>query len=318
MDIQRIITYADDGRIPIHFGILPRVWIEKFDDMQRLAGEYPQFIPRPPASIADVRAHMAPRYRVGTWYDEWGCRWDNISEGNDAICLGHPVPRREDIRTLQIPQNVDGSLPHGFMYLRLLDLRGFEEAMIDFAEECDELQILIDKVLQYNCIQMQYLIDRGDRRIQIGDDLGMQTGLAIGAEKWRRYLTPCFSKIFGIAKKAGALVYMHTDGCIWEIMPDLYACGADVINPQFRANGLDNLVRVCKGKIPIDLDLDRQMFPFATPAQLDEHVRQAVEALWLPKGGLGLSIELDYEVPVDNMAALFEAARKYQDYHGHF
>ena len=40
---------------------------------------------------------------------------------------------------------VNDGLPHGFMYLRLADLRGFEELMIDFAEEPPELQMLIDK-----------------------------------------------------------------------------------------------------------------------------------------------------------------------------
>ena len=39
-------------------------------------------------------------------------------------------------------------------------------------------------------------------------------------------------------------------------MPDLMECGVDMINPQFRANGLDNLVRVCRKEqlIPINLE----------------------------------------------------------------
>ena len=89
-----------------------------------------------------------------------------------------------------------------------------------------------------------------------------------------------------------------------------------MINPQYRANGLDNLVRVCKGKIPINLDLDRQLFPFATPSQLDDHVRECVEALYLPQGGLGINLELNYEVPLNNMAALLDAVRKYKTYKG--
>ncbi len=109
---------------------------------------------------------------------------------------------------------------------------------------------------------------------------------------------------------------MHTDGMIYEIMPDLQECGVDMINPQFRANGLDNLVRVCKGKIPINLDLDRQLFPFATPSQLDDHVREAVEAMYLPEGGLGLNIEIGKDVPLENVAALLEAVRKYRTYRG--
>ncbi len=67
-------------------------------------------------------------------------------------------------------------------------------------------------------------------------------------------------------------------------------------------------------KIPIALDLDRQLFPFATPSQLDSHVREAVEALYLPQGGLALKIEISHEIPLNNVAALLDAVRKYRIY----
>ncbi len=57
-----------------------------------------------------------------------------LKAGMEAIVTGHPVPTREDVHRLEIPTE-DAGLPHGFMYLRLQDLRGFEELMIDFAEE---------------------------------------------------------------------------------------------------------------------------------------------------------------------------------------
>ena len=144
--------------------------------------------------------------------------------------------------------------------------------------------------------------------------------MAIGPERWRKYMKPCFRKLYGMVKayKPSQLIYMHTDGCIWEIMPDLVECGVDMINPQFRANGLDNLVRVCRREqiIPINLDLDRQMFPFATASQLADHVAECVESLYLPKGGLGLNVELNYDVPLENMAAVLDAVEKYRHYKG--
>jgi hypothetical protein len=114
------------------------------------------------------------------------------------------------------------------------------------------------------------------------------------------------------------LIYMHTDGCIHEIMPDLVACGVDMINPQFRANGIENLVRVCRKEriIPIDLDLDRQLFPFATRSQLFDHVAECVESLYLPEGGLGLRLEFDQGIPLENIAAVLDAVEKYRHYKG--
>jgi hypothetical protein len=309
------MTYDYPTETPISIGMLPAMWRHHGQDLVKLAKEYPDFIPNVP-DLNNLDAITPASYKLGSFADEWGCVWSNVDEGMESIVTGHPVPNREDILTLQIPPNRDGRLPHGFMYLRLLDLRGFEEAMMDFAEECDELQMLIDKVLEYNCLQIEAVLPQAGECLYFGDDLGMQAGLAIGAEKWRKYMKPCFKKMYDMVHGAGKLVYMHTDGMIYEIIPDLIDCGVNMINPQYRANGLDNLVRTCKGKVAINLDLDRQLFPFATPSQLDDHVRECVEALYLPEGGLGLSIELNYEVPLENAAALFDAARKYKGYKG--
>ena len=102
------------------------------------------------------------------------------------------------------------------------------------------------------------------------------------------------------------------------LQADIMECSVDVINPQFRANGLDNLVRVCRKDqiIPISLDLDRQMFPMATRSQLYDHVASAVESLYLPQGALALNVELNYEVPLENMAAILDAVEKYRHYKG--
>ena len=252
--------------------------------------------------------------------DEWGCVWENPIDGNEAIVTGHPLQSEQDILSLPIPAPRDGRLPHGFMYLRLLDLCGFENAMLLFAQEEEPLQVLLDKVLEYNLYQVAAILPRLEEIVYFGDDLGMQRGLAIGPEKWRKYLAPCYRKLYGMIKayKPDQIIYMHTDGCIHEIMPDLVQCGVDIINPQFRANGLDNLVRVCRKEqlITLNLDLDRQLFPFATPSQLHSHVAECVESLYLPAGGLGLNVEFNLDVPLENMAAVLDGVEKYRHYRG--
>jgi uroporphyrinogen decarboxylase len=203
------------------------------------------------------------------------------------------------------------------MYLRILDLRGFEEAMVDFAEEPPELQMLIDKILEYNKVQFSVALHHyGGRLIWLGDDLGMQTGIAIGKTKWIKYLKPCFATLYKMVHDAGVLVYAHTDGCCWEIVPDLAEAGADIINLQYRANGLDNIVRTCKGIIPVSLDFDRQAMPFATPASIEAHIRECVEALYDPRGGLELCLELGPDVKYDVIEAAIEAIEQYRHYKG--
>ena len=319
-DLIQAVRMEYPDTILVDVSILPSAWLKYGKELQYLTDQYPQFFGGRQVDLERIRETMPPTYRKGSHVDEWGCVWENEVDGMEAIVKGHPLRTEQDVYDLTIPANRDGRMPHGFMYLRLLDMCGFENAMVYFAEEDETIRVLIDKVLEYNLYQIAALLPNMGDIIYFGDDLGMQKGLAIGPERWRKYLGPCYRKMYGLVKayKPSQIIYMHTDGCIYEIMPDLMECGVDIINPQFRANGLDNLVQVCRKEriIPINLDLDRQMFSSATHSQLVDHVAECVESRYLPQGALGLSIEFDQGVPLENMASVLDAVEKYRHYKG--
>lgn len=311
--IIKAMNYQYPDQIPVSISFLPAAMKKNEKDIKEIIKRYPDLFDDSWLSY-EYEKSLPFSYQQGSFTDAWGCVWSNEQEGMESYVTGHPIPNREQILDLKAP-DVDMGLPHGFMYLRLLDLRGFEEAMIDFAEECDELQILIDKVCDYNVRQMRLCCENNDNPIiWVGDDLGMQNGLAIGARKWRKYLKPAFKKIYDVCHYHGKYVYMHTDGDIIDIMPDLMEVGVNMINPQYRANGIDRLVETCKGKIPINLDLDRQLFPFASPQQLRQHVRDTIEMLYMPAGGLGINIEIGMDVPLENIEAIIDEANKMRFY----
>jgi hypothetical protein len=58
--------------------------------------------------------------------------------------------------------------------------------------------------------------------------------------------------------------------------------------------------------------LDRQAFPFFTPAECDAHIREAVETLGSPEGGLWLKAEIGPDVPLENIAAICNGLEKYR------
>ena len=312
-DLIKAATYNYPERIPVSSWILPAAFMKYGDELKKITGKHEALLGNWWQNY-DPYANLDQKFKKGSTTDAWGCVWSNEFEGQASIVTEHPVKTREDVHNMKLPDGNAG-LPHGFMYLRLLDLRGFEEAMVDFIEEPPELQMLIDKVLNYNITQVKLMLANSkEKMVHFGDDLGMQKGLAIGPAKWRKYLKPCFAAMYKLCKDDGRLVYMHTDGCIHEIMPDLQECGVDMINPQYRANGLDNLERVCKGRIAINLDLDRQLFPFCTPIEAREHIEECVKRMYLPEGGLGLSIEIGPDYPLENIDAIFAAATEYRTY----
>ncbi len=313
-DRRKAINFEHPEFIPVSVSLLPGTWMKYRKELAELVARRPVIFGEATPGDRDFDA-VGGTYVAGEHTDAWGCIWSNVATGMEAIVTHHPVPTREAVHHLQAPATDEG-LPHGLMYLRLADLRGFEELMVDFAEEPPELQMLIDLVLEYNLRQLRKLLDQqtGPAMLGFGDDLGMQDRLAMGPAKWRKYLKPCFAKLYGLCHAEGHTVYMHTDGHIVEIIPDLIDCGVNVLNPQVRANGLDNLARACRRKVCVNLDLDRQMFPFCTPADIDAHVREAVETLGSPEGGLWLSAECAPDVPLANIEAICAALQKYRVY----
>ena len=138
--IQAIRMESPDT-IPVSVGMLPAAWMKYGAELQRLVDQYPQFFGGLKMDLDHVADNLPASYRQGVYIDEWNCEWHNEHAGNEAIVVGHPVKSEEDVFSLQIPGCRDGRLPHGFMYLRLLDLCGFENAMIWFAEEDETIAI---------------------------------------------------------------------------------------------------------------------------------------------------------------------------------
>ncbi|MCD6291250.1 MAG: hypothetical protein J7M34_12160, partial [Anaerolineae bacterium] len=208
-----------------------------------------------------------------------------------------------------------GGLPHGFLFMRLMYLRGMENLMMDLVTEPPELHQLIDIVFEHNMALVRKWLELGIDVLTAGEDLGAQDRLLMRPSHFRKYFKPCYKALFGLARSAGCHVYLHSDGHILEIVDDLIECGATILNPQVRANTIDGLVQACKGRIAINLDLDRQLFPFATPKMIREHIEEAVAKLGAPEGGLMLHAECEPDVPLENIETICQALMEAREYY---
>lgn len=308
VDRRKAMEFAHPEFIPVSVSLLEATWKKYREKLEALTMRHPLIFGEVTPGQRNFDS-ITGTYAEGTHVDAWGCVWTNIHEGCQAFVTGHPLPRRELVNSFRPPPPGAGT-PHGFMFLRLTYLRGYEEMMMDFAEEPPELQRLIDMVLDYNLAETRTRLQRESELLYFGDDLGLQDALPVSPATWRKYLKPCFAAVFGLCRDAGAKVYLHTDGHVVPIIEDLIECGVSVLNLQIRANGLDNLVRKCKGKVCVNLDLDRQGFPFWSPEEIDAHLEECVTALGSPEGGLWLSAECGPDVPLENIEAICRSLEK--------
>jgi hypothetical protein len=104
-------------------------------------------------------------------------------------------------------------------------------------------------------------------------------------------------RMFAPCRERNIPIRQHTDGRVLEIIPDLIEAGVKVLNPQIRANGLDGLREMARGKVALHQDLDRQLFPFAGDSEIAEHIAAVHEGLNTPDGGLLLYAEIEPDVP---------------------
>jgi uroporphyrinogen-III decarboxylase len=205
-------------------------------------------------------------------------------------------------------------LEHGFLFLRLSYLRGFENFMIDVAEENPKLYELRDVVADYWYQITKAHLDCGATHVDAGDDLGLQDRLPIAPDSWRKLIKPAYSRIFGMARERGATVRLHTDGYVLDIIPDLIEIGVTDLNPQDLVNGLDNLVRLAKGKVHISLDIDRQSITaFGTPGEVEAHIEKCIRTLGSARGGLSLVWGVYPGTPIENIEAAVRAMEKHRD-----
>ncbi len=341
-DIQNFLKVIDFNHpewIPGNVSLLPATWLKYGESLEKIVLSHPAIFPDyEPENFKKV--NLPIDYKKGTILDVWGVLWKNLEEGMVGAPVEEVAPLKnwEDLKNYKVPAplkydrfgvKVDwekakeyveatkkegglpaGSLYHGAMYMQLYYLRGFTNFMMDVATKDPGLDKLIEIVLNYNLRQIEKWIETGVGIMIFGDDLGLQKSLPISPQAWRHYIKPCFSSMFGLCRRNNVYVYLHTDGYILDIIPDLIECGVNIINPQIRANTLAGLKKYCRGKIAINLDLDRQLFPFASESQIEKHIKEAVDTLYIPEGGLMLTAECAPDVPlkvIENICSTFES-----------
>ncbi|MBI2941473.1 MAG: hypothetical protein HYY04_13655 [Chloroflexi bacterium] len=336
--VKRAVEFRRPDRVPARVSASSALWKVYRDDLRRVVEQYSWmqdfgWAPRGQVRAVDSYDDFRTIEQEGTYVDNWGCVWHNIHGGLAGQVFGHPLADWRGLQSLRPPdpevqgefggpidwQDISASIAAngqdrylmgsgGRIWERMYWLRGMEALMMDIAEGRPEVQELIDLIVDHNIRHIKKWLELDIDCIVFSDDWGAQTQLLINPRDWRKYFKPAYAREFAVIKAAGKHTWFHSDGYILNIIPDLIEIGLDVVNPQIGANGLENLIAVCKGRICVDLDLDRQKeLAFGTPAELKAHVRGAIEALRADAGGLVVKAEFNPPAPLANIEAAYEA-----------
>ncbi len=334
----RAVEFRYPEWIPCTVNFSPLTWRIYRKDLEKIVLAHPRIFPRYKEGDANFYDEMPPVYRQGEYYrDNWGCLWYNVQEGLEGQVVEHPLADWRALATYTMPdpmrqaergprdwekikKDIDERRRQGLLvsgdaerlFDRLYFLRGFEDLMLDFKEEPPELARLIAMLEDYEMRLIGKWLELGVDVVTFHTDIGAQDRLMIHPESFRKYIKPMFKRLFQTCRKAGAHVLLSSDGRLLEIVDDLVECGVSVHDPQLRANTLQEIAKAYKGKLCANVDLDRQGFPFMTPQEIRDQIKEVVDVMGAPEGGLMVMAAIyGNDVPLRNIAAICEAMEDY-------
>jgi len=281
-----------------------------------------------------------PNARAGTPYtDSFGCLWRTAEDGIAGVIVGHPLADWESYASYCFPdpdisngtgpfdcaveeahintarengEALYGGLRHGHTFLQLCALRGYENLVLDMAEELPLLDGLIERLEEFNLSIIRHYAKIRCDVIGYPEDLGMQIGPMLSKGSFQRYVKPSYDRLIRAGKESGALIHMHSDGDVRMLADELVSCGVDVLNIQDQVNGVDWITSRFAGKVCIDIDIDRQHITRSgTQAEIDALIREPVEKIGSKAGGLMMTYGLYPGIPLENVEALMDAMEKY-------
>ncbi|MCZ7583629.1 MAG: hypothetical protein M5R36_10035 [Deltaproteobacteria bacterium] len=142
-----------------------------------------------------------------------------------------------------------------------------------------------------------------------------QRGPIVSPQMYRDYIKPRHRRFFDmIHASTRAKLLFHSCGSVYKLLPDFVDIGVDLINPvQVSCSDMDT-ARL-KREFGDDLGFwgaidSQEVLPHGTPEQVRAEVERRLHDLG-PGGGYMLAAvhNLQHDVPVENICALYDAAR---------
>ena len=325
--VNRALEFEGPDRVPRHLWRLPGTKMFRQDDIDRVLKRHAEDITILDFKYAPGKKTSGTRYKQGeVATDEWGCRWRAAEDGVAGEVKEPPLKDISDVGSLVAPYEIleGGDFPKvnemcsgtdaftlGWTTVRPFErmqfLLGTEKLFVSFMDAPRQLHLLRDIVHDFYMEEIRRWVETDVDGISFMDDWGSQQSLLISPKMWREFFKPLYRDYCGLIHSKGKYAFMHSDGYIEAIYPDLIEVGVDAINSQLFCMDMEALGRKYKGMITFWGEIDRQqILPFGTREQVAEAVRRVKEALWMPEGGVIAQCEFGLKDPVENVETVFE------------
>lgn len=324
--VRRTLEFDSPSRIPRDLWTLPWAGIHYPVELERLRQRFPSDIATSPSFLLDpIQRKVGVDWEVGTYTDEWGCTFTNIQRGVIGEVKDPLLPTwelsdrvREPWEKLSVDveqvnafcRSTDcfvlaGACPRPFEQMQFI--RGSQNLYLDLAEENDGFFTLLGKLHAFYTREMELWASTEVDALNMMDDWGAQRHLLVSPRQWRKIFKPIYKTYADIAHAAGKKIFMHSDGYIFDIYPDLVEIGVDALNSQLFCMDIEQIGALYAGKITFWGEIDRQhLLPCATPAEIHAAVQRVYRALYR-NGGVIAQCEFGAGAKPENVWQVYQS-----------
>lgn len=181
-----------------------------------------------------------------------------------------------------------GVMPYNSIFEGAHNIRGLTDLLVDFHEEPEKVDRLLDKLMEGQMQSIDLLSGIGADGVMGYDDWGLQDRPLMSMTLWDRYYRPRYRKLWEYAHSKGLDVWLHSCGYILPVLKEMVEIGLNVIQMDQQENiGLETLDREVGGKVafwcPVDI---QQTMINGSLEDIRQYVKKMIYHLGRFNGGL--------------------------------
>jgi uroporphyrinogen decarboxylase len=246
---------------------------------------------------------------VSAWGDYEAYPWPNpqtIDYGNLVACARCLYPG------MKIISGVGG------IFTRVWRIMGFDAFCYALADHPDLVAAMFKRVGETQLEVFRRIAEMdGIGAMWVGDDLAYNKGTMVPPDILRRYVFPYYRQMGEICHAKDLPYIIHTDGNLWQVLPDIVACGFNAVHPiEPKAMDSREVKQAYGDRLALLGNVEiGETLTLGSVQDVEAAVRERIHTL-APGGGyaVGSSNTVAYYVPVDNFKAMVQATRAYGRY----
>ena len=328
--VTRALKFESPERLPREIWRLPWAMDHAAETMREIDTRWSGDIGGPANVYRPSKKAQGYMFGAGKATDPWGCVFENIFPGihgevkdpvlkdlNDWKCIVEaPLEMLpDDYSKARDAVNRDHAASDKFMrgglnprpWEQYQFFRGSEEAMMDIIDPDENVLAVLKTLHEFYLREVEFWVSTDVDAIGFMDDWGSQRSLLIPPDVWRAIFKPMYKDYIDLAHAAGKFAFMHSDGCIKEIYPDIVEIGVDALNSQLFVMDMEQIANIAKGRLTFWGEIDRQhVLPAKDPQVGRDAVRKFAKNFYDPSGGIIINFEFGPDSNPDTAIAICE------------